>query len=129
MQLSCGCRYDDGIEDITNIDFVKSVVTAMLRRNLRARPRMKWQVMDMTAMKVHSCCCARQLTGAADLDDQDAACGRRCAADTLNGCRVFCSDRAVVLSRCCISSPRLLEWCSSTDVVPCGPRHSTWRHP
>lgn len=46
------CRYDDGLQDITNIDFVAAVVRDMMRQNLRQRPLMRWQVMDMTQMKV-----------------------------------------------------------------------------
>ena len=44
------CRYDDGLQDITNIDFVESVVRDMMRSNLRLRPRMRWLKMDMTRM-------------------------------------------------------------------------------
>lgn len=43
-------RYDDGLQDITNVDFVEAVVRDMMRRNLRQRPRMRWLVMDMTQM-------------------------------------------------------------------------------
>ena len=49
-------RYDDGLQDITNIDFVPAVVRDMMRKNLRQRPRMKWQVGDMTALKVGFAC-------------------------------------------------------------------------
>jgi hypothetical protein len=52
-----GCRYDDGLQDITNIDFVEAVVRDMMRRNLRQRPRMRWLKMDMTRMdKVQALC-------------------------------------------------------------------------
>lgn len=44
------CRYDDGLQDITNIDFVESVVRDMMRSNLRLRPRMRWLKMDMMCM-------------------------------------------------------------------------------
>ena len=44
------CRYDDGLQDITNIDFVEAVVRDMMRSNLRLRPRMRWLKMDMTHM-------------------------------------------------------------------------------
>lgn len=51
----CHRRYDDGLQDITNVDFVEAVVRDMMRRNLRQRPRMKWFVQDMTRMdKVHT---------------------------------------------------------------------------
>ena len=45
-------RYDQGCQDITNIDFSKPVILEMMRKNLRARPAMKWQVMDMIETKV-----------------------------------------------------------------------------
>lgn len=45
------CRYDDGCTGITNIDFSKGVIKEMMLKNVRRRPRMKWQVMDMTEMK------------------------------------------------------------------------------
>ena len=44
-------RYDDGCTAITNIDFSKPVIKEMMAKNLRARPLMKWQVMDMTQTK------------------------------------------------------------------------------
>lgn len=47
-------RYDDGVKDITNIDFSRVVIKQMMKKNLRARPEMKWQIMDMTAMKVRA---------------------------------------------------------------------------
>jgi len=43
--------YDDGFENVTNVDFSKVCIADMLRKNLRLRPRMKWLVMDATAMK------------------------------------------------------------------------------
>lgn len=43
--------YDAGFQQITNIDFSKIVVSDMLRRNVRSRPEMRWQVMDMTDMQ------------------------------------------------------------------------------
>ena len=45
------CRYDDGCTGITNIDFSKGVIKEMMLKNLRKRPLMKWQVMDMTQTK------------------------------------------------------------------------------
>lgn len=44
--------YDEGFCNITNVDFSKVVISDMLRRNIRARPVMKWRVMDMTNMQV-----------------------------------------------------------------------------
>ncbi|KAK9081157.1 hypothetical protein Syun_030520 [Stephania yunnanensis] len=43
--------YDAGFRGITNVDFSKVVVSEMLRRNIRARPEMRWRVMDMTQMQ------------------------------------------------------------------------------
>ncbi|KAL7124278.1 hypothetical protein ABFS83_14G037900 [Erythranthe nasuta] len=43
--------YDDGFTNITNVDFSKVVISAMLRRNVEQRPAMKWRVMDMTDMQ------------------------------------------------------------------------------
>ncbi|CAD7700713.1 unnamed protein product [Ostreobium quekettii] len=43
--------YDDGIHNITNIDFSKVVIREMLSKNVRSRPQMKWMVMDMTKMR------------------------------------------------------------------------------
>ncbi|EYU32697.1 hypothetical protein MIMGU_mgv1a020540mg [Erythranthe guttata] len=43
--------YDDGFTNITNVDFSKVVISAMLRRNVNERPVMKWRVMDMTDMQ------------------------------------------------------------------------------
>ena len=44
--------YDAGFENIINIDFSKDVIVEMMKKHLRLRPRMKWRVMDMTAMQV-----------------------------------------------------------------------------
>lgn len=44
--------YDAGFHGITNVDFSKVVISDMLRRNVRARPDMRWRVMDMTSMQV-----------------------------------------------------------------------------
>ncbi|KAL7098956.1 hypothetical protein ACP275_09G051700 [Erythranthe tilingii] len=44
--------YDDGFTDITNVDFSKVLISAMLKRNIRERPLMKWRVMDITNMTV-----------------------------------------------------------------------------
>eukprot|EP01023_Acetabularia_acetabulum_P037670 TRINITY_DN3583_c2_g1_i4.p1 TRINITY_DN3583_c2_g1~~TRINITY_DN3583_c2_g1_i4.p1 ORF type:complete len:633 (-),score=87.05 TRINITY_DN3583_c2_g1_i4:112-2010(-) len=43
--------YDDGINNIVNIDFSKVVIREMLSKNLRQRPSMKWMVADMTKTK------------------------------------------------------------------------------
>lgn len=45
------CRYDTGCTGITNIDFSQGVIKEMMLKNLRKRPLMKWQVMDMTQTK------------------------------------------------------------------------------
>lgn len=37
-------RYDDGHEELVNIDFSPVVIREMLVKNLRPRPRMRWQV-------------------------------------------------------------------------------------
>ena len=50
-------RYDQGCQGITNIDFDKGVIAEMLRKNLRQRPRMRWQVADMTSTKVRALAC------------------------------------------------------------------------
>jgi hypothetical protein len=47
-------RYDDGCTAITNIDFSALVIKQMMAKNLRPRPRMRWQVMDMTQTKARS---------------------------------------------------------------------------
>lgn len=44
--------YDAGFQRIVNVDFNKRVVAEMLRLNVRARPLMRWQVMDITKMQV-----------------------------------------------------------------------------
>lgn len=44
--------YDAGFQKIVNVDFNKRVITEMLRLNVRARPLMRWQVMDITKMQV-----------------------------------------------------------------------------
>ncbi|XP_021836682.1 uncharacterized protein [Spinacia oleracea] len=44
--------YDAGFHDITNLDFSKVVISEMLRRNVRDRPRMRWRVMDITSMQL-----------------------------------------------------------------------------
>eukprot|EP00884_Botryococcus_braunii_P023150 jgi/Botrbrau1/9519/Bobra.0211s0010.1 len=43
--------YDDGCTDITNIDFSPGVIRDMMVKHIRARPSMRWLVMDMTQMK------------------------------------------------------------------------------
>lgn len=43
--------YDAGFHKIVNVDFNKRVVAEMLRLNVRARPLMRWQVMDITKMQ------------------------------------------------------------------------------
>lgn len=43
--------YDLGFRRITNIDFSRVIVADMLRRHARARPEMRWRVMDMTKMQ------------------------------------------------------------------------------
>ncbi|EYU45720.1 hypothetical protein MIMGU_mgv1a018471mg [Erythranthe guttata] len=40
--------YDEGFRNIINVDFSKVVISAMMKRNLRGRPAMKWRVMDIT---------------------------------------------------------------------------------
>ncbi|CAM9416155.1 unnamed protein product, partial [Choristocarpus tenellus] len=42
--------YDDGYEDVENVDFSQPVVAEMCRLHVRARPRMTWRVMDVTDM-------------------------------------------------------------------------------
>jgi hypothetical protein len=44
--------YDAGFRRITNVDFSRVVVSNMLRRHARARPEMRWRVMDITSMQV-----------------------------------------------------------------------------
>ncbi|CAL5017436.1 unnamed protein product [Urochloa decumbens] len=43
--------YDAGFHRITNVDFSRVVVADMLRRHARARPEMRWRVMDITSMQ------------------------------------------------------------------------------
>ncbi|EYU32699.1 hypothetical protein MIMGU_mgv1a0193842mg, partial [Erythranthe guttata] len=43
--------YDDGFRNITNVDFSREVISAMMKRNLRERPGMRWRVMDITDMQ------------------------------------------------------------------------------
>uniref|UniRef100_A0A0A9DTH4 Methyltransferase type 11 domain-containing protein n=1 Tax=Arundo donax TaxID=35708 RepID=A0A0A9DTH4_ARUDO len=43
--------YDAGFRRITNVDFSRVIVADMLRRHARARPEMRWRVMDMTDMQ------------------------------------------------------------------------------
>ena len=77
LQVGCGNSelsaqmYDDGFQNITNIDFskvracprawpyqalrvssVQGCIAEMMGKNLRARPKMRWLVMDALAMKV-----------------------------------------------------------------------------
>ncbi|AQK43146.1 S-adenosyl-L-methionine-dependent methyltransferase superfamily protein [Zea mays] len=44
--------YDAGFCRVTNVDFSRVVVADMLRRHARARPEMRWRVMDMTDMQL-----------------------------------------------------------------------------
>ncbi|KAL7109346.1 hypothetical protein ACP275_06G170500 [Erythranthe tilingii] len=46
--------YDEGFTEITNVDFSKVVIQAMMKRNIRARPEMKWRVMDITNIEFPS---------------------------------------------------------------------------
>ena len=41
--------YDDGYEEVTNVDFEATVISAMAARN-ESRTKMSWLVADMTAM-------------------------------------------------------------------------------
>ncbi|KAF8697143.1 hypothetical protein HU200_036137 [Digitaria exilis] len=43
--------YDAGFRRITNVDFSRVVVADMLRRHARARPEMRWRIMDITNMQ------------------------------------------------------------------------------
>ncbi|KAF0892710.1 hypothetical protein E2562_017684 [Oryza meyeriana var. granulata] len=43
--------YDAGFCRVTNVDFSRVLVADMLRRHARARPEMRWRVMDMTDMQ------------------------------------------------------------------------------
>ncbi|EYU33171.1 hypothetical protein MIMGU_mgv11b017246mg [Erythranthe guttata] len=40
--------YDEGFRNITNVDFSKVVIQAMMKRNIKVRPEMRWRVMDIT---------------------------------------------------------------------------------
>ena len=51
--------YDAGFVKIINVDFNKRVVAEMLRLNVRARPLMRWQVMDITKMQVFTLYCLK----------------------------------------------------------------------
>jgi SAM-dependent methyltransferase len=44
--------YDDGFEDVLNVDFSRVCIAEMLRKHARSRPRMRWQVQDATALKL-----------------------------------------------------------------------------
>jgi 2-polyprenyl-3-methyl-5-hydroxy-6-metoxy-1,4-benzoquinol methylase len=46
--------YDAGFTSIVNVDFNRRVITEMLRLHVRARPLMRWLVMDITALQVFS---------------------------------------------------------------------------
>eukprot|EP00897_Mesotaenium_endlicherianum_P005937 jgi/Mesen1/5371/ME000268S04572 len=54
LMAGCGnselsaCMYDFGYQSLVNIDFSKVCITEMLKKNVRARPKMRWLVMDMT---------------------------------------------------------------------------------
>ncbi|CAK9266746.1 unnamed protein product [Sphagnum jensenii] len=43
--------YDAGFTSIVNVDFNRRVITEMLRLHVRARPLMRWLVMDITALQ------------------------------------------------------------------------------
>ncbi|KAL7098955.1 hypothetical protein ACP275_09G051600 [Erythranthe tilingii] len=43
--------YDVGFRNIINLDYSKEVIAAMLRRNVKQRPGMRWRVMDITNME------------------------------------------------------------------------------
>jgi hypothetical protein len=55
--------YDAGFCRVTNVDFSRVVVADMLRRHARARPEMRWRVMDMTDMQVLSMFCRLRCMG------------------------------------------------------------------
>ncbi|KAL8051812.1 hypothetical protein ABFX02_06G172700 [Erythranthe guttata] len=46
--------YDEGFRHITNVDFSKVVIEAMMKRNIRVRPEMTWRAMDMLNTKFPS---------------------------------------------------------------------------
>mmetsp|Transcript_102034 Transcript_102034/g.284008 ORF Transcript_102034/g.284008 Transcript_102034/m.284008 type:complete len:345 (-) Transcript_102034:168-1202(-) len=60
LHVGCGSSlltqemYDDGYQDIVNIDISSVVVNKMREQNKEMRPKMKWLVMDATAMKFES---------------------------------------------------------------------------
>ena len=43
--------YDQGYEQVTNVDFSETCVREMLLQHVRKRPKMRWLVMDMTDLK------------------------------------------------------------------------------
>ncbi|WVZ85250.1 hypothetical protein U9M48_032197 [Paspalum notatum var. saurae] len=43
--------YDAGFRRVTSVDFSRVVIADMLRRHARARPEMRWRVMDITDMQ------------------------------------------------------------------------------
>ena len=43
--------YDDGYQDITNVDISDVVIKQMQEKNKDERPKMKWVVMDITDME------------------------------------------------------------------------------
>ncbi|KAL8051466.1 hypothetical protein ABFX02_06G150100 [Erythranthe guttata] len=46
--------YDEGFRNIINVDFSKVVIQAMMKRNIKVRPEMKWRVMDITNIQFPS---------------------------------------------------------------------------
>ena len=57
MNLGCGnsviCEemYDEGYENIWNMDISQIVIHQMVQRNQTSRPNMKWDVMDCRDLK------------------------------------------------------------------------------
>lgn len=51
FSLLSASLYDDGYPNVTNVDFEEKVIADMSRAHIRARPLMRWRVMDMTAMR------------------------------------------------------------------------------
>lgn len=55
LMLGCGNSsfsadlYDNGCTDIINVDFSETLIASMREQNL-ARPKMRWEVMDMTML-------------------------------------------------------------------------------
>ena len=43
--------YDDGFENIVNVDYSEVVINQMQEKHGEKRPKMKWLVMDITDMK------------------------------------------------------------------------------